>query len=128
MVMFARTITISTRRASAVTFRPYLRLALAVGPLLDVPPLPQRGNQDEQLLQALHRQSLLLRLGAVVSPGLRHCDLPRSRPACQHSYPATPSGEQHCDTLPHQRVERMRDRHTIQTIIDVCGSMTHASC
>ena len=128
MVMFARTITISTRRASAVTFRPYLWFTLAVGLLLSLLTLPQRGHQVEQLPQALHRQSLPLRLGAAVSPGLRHGDLPRSRPACQHSYPATPGGEQHCDTLPRQRVERMRDRHTIRMIIDTCGSMVHASC
>src|SRR6266516_2502356 len=107
--MFARTITISTLRASVVTFRPYLRFVLAVVLLLSVLlgllTLPQRGHQGKQLLQALHGQSLLLRLGAAVSPGLRHGDLPRSRPACQHSYPATPGGEQQRDTLPRQRVE-----------------------
>ena len=54
MVMFARTITISTRRASAVTFRPYLWFTPAVGLLLSLLTLPQRGHQVEQLPQALH--------------------------------------------------------------------------
>ena len=54
MVTFARTITISTRRASAVTFRPYLWFTPAVGLLLSLLTLPQRGHQVEQLPQALH--------------------------------------------------------------------------